>query len=99
MSTIPSTPGAGPSRPSCPRLQPIVAIPTQPRAEEEDPEIAALTKKISALREKRAREEEERRRQEEEEKKAQEVVEKVWRWRWWRLWRREQRWRRRRGRW
>src|ERR1700730_14849608 len=77
MSNIPSTPGAGPSRPSRPRLQPIVAIPTQPRAEEEDPEIAALTKKISALREKRAREEEERQRQEEEEKKVWEVAEKV----------------------
>src|ERR1700730_16134981 len=77
MSTIPSTPGAGPSRASRPRPRPLVPIPTQPRAEEEDPEIAALTKKISALREKRAREEEERRRQEEEEKKAREAVEKV----------------------
>src|ERR1700730_1028290 len=77
MSTIPSTPGAGPSRASRPRPQPVVAIPTQPRAEEEDPEIADLTKKISALREKRAREEEERRRREEEEKKAREAAEKV----------------------
>src|SRR3984893_16440725 len=77
MSTIPSTPGAGPSRASRPRPRPLVPIPTQPRAEEEDPEIAALTKKISALREKRAREEEERRRQEEEEKKAREAAEKV----------------------
>src|SRR3984893_1546046 len=70
MSTIPSTPGAGPSRPSRPRLRPVIVIPMQPRAEEEDPEITALTKKISALREKRAREEEERRRREEEEKKV-----------------------------
>src|ERR1700730_18176020 len=77
MSTIPSTPGAGPSRASRPRPRPLVAIPTQPRAEEEDPEIADLTKKISALREKRAREEEERRRREEEEKKAREAAEKV----------------------
>src|ERR1700726_2126590 len=77
MSTIPSTPGAGPSCPSHPRLRPVVAIPMQPRAEEEDPEIAALTKKISALWEKRAREEEEQRRQEEEEKKAREAAEKV----------------------
>src|ERR1700731_1447784 len=77
MSTIPSTPGAGPSRPSCPCPRPVVAIPTQPRVEEEDPEIVALTKKISALREKRAREEEERQRWEEEEKKAQEAAEKV----------------------
>ena len=70
-------PRAGPSRPSRPHPRPVVAIPTQPRAEEEDPEIAALTKKISALREKRAREEEEQRRREEEEKKAREVAEKV----------------------
>ena len=77
MSTIPSTPGAGPSCPSRPRPRPVVAIPTQPRAEEEDPEITALTKKISALQEKRAREEEERRRREEEEKQAREAVEKV----------------------
>src|ERR1700731_184282 len=77
MSTIPSTPGAGPSRPSRPRPRPVVAIPTQPCAEEEDPEIAALTKKVSALREKRAREEEERRRREEEEKKARGAAEKV----------------------
>src|SRR6202045_3624096 len=69
MSTIPSTPGAGPSRPSRPRPWPVVAIPTQPRAEEEDTEIVALTKKISALQEKRAREE--------EEKKAREAAEKV----------------------
>src|ERR1700731_3564383 len=79
MSNILSTPGAGPSRPSCPHPWPVVAIPMQPRTEEEDPEIVALTKKISALREKRAREEEERRRREEEEKKAQEAAEKVWR--------------------
>ena len=71
------TPRAGPSRPSRPRPRPVVMIPTQPRAEEEDLEIAALTKKISALREKRAREEEERQRREEEEKKAWEAVEKV----------------------
>src|ERR1700731_2856003 len=77
MSNILSTPGAIPSRPSRPRLRPVVVIPMQPRAEEEDPEIAALTKKISALREKRAREEEERRRREEEEKKAREAAEKV----------------------
>src|ERR1700731_2072620 len=77
MSTIPSTPGAGPSRPSRPRPRPVVAIPTQPRTEEEDPEIVALTKKISALREKRAREEEEQRRREEEEKKVREAAEKV----------------------
>src|ERR1700731_1402232 len=77
MSTIPSMPGASPSRPSRPRPRPLVAIPTKPRAEEEDPEIAALTKKISVLREKRAREEEERRRREEEEKKAREAAEKV----------------------
>src|SRR3984893_8056097 len=70
MSTLPMTPGAGPSCPSHPRPQPVIAIPTQPCAEEEDPEIVALTKKISALREKRAREEEERRRREEEEKKV-----------------------------
>src|ERR1700731_539020 len=69
MSTIPSTPGAGPSRPSCPCPRPVVAIPMQPCTEEEDPEIVALTKKISALREKRAREE--------EEKKVREVAEKV----------------------
>src|SRR3984893_13358817 len=69
MSTIPSTPGASPSRPSHPHPRPVVAIPTQPHAEEEDPEIAALTKKISALREKRA--------QEEEEKKVWEAAEKV----------------------
>src|ERR1700726_2282318 len=77
MSNIPMTPRAGPSRPSRPRPRPVVAIPTQPRAEEEDLEIAALTKKISALREKRAREEEERQRWEEEEKKAREAAEKV----------------------
>src|ERR1700731_3423403 len=77
MSTIPSTPGASPSCPSCPCPRPVVAIPMQPRMEEEDPEIAALTNKISALREKRAREEEERRRREEEEKKAREAAEKV----------------------
>ena len=75
MSTIPSTPGAGPSRPSRPRPRPVVAIPTQPCAEEEDPEIAALTKKISALREKRAREEEERRRREVAEKVRREELE------------------------
>src|ERR1700731_2205164 len=77
MSNILSTPGAGPSRPSRPHPRPVVVIPMQPRAEEEDPEIAALTKKISALREKRVREEEERRRREEEEKKAREAAEKV----------------------
>ena len=49
----------------------------QPHVEDEDPEIVALTKKINALWEKRAREEEEQRRQEEEERKAREAVEKV----------------------
>ena len=54
MSTIPSTPGAGPSRPSRPRPWPVITTPTQPRIEDEDLEIMALTKKINALREKRA---------------------------------------------
>ena len=60
MSTLPSTPGAGPSCPSRPRLWPVITAPMQPCTEDEDLEIVALTKKISALREKRAREEEER---------------------------------------
>ena len=46
----------------------------QPRTEDEDPEIVALTKRINTLREKKAREEEERRRQEEEERKAKEMA-------------------------
>src|ERR1700730_10223336 len=77
MSTLPSTPRAGPSCPSRPRLWPVITAPTHPRVEDEDLEIMALTKKISALREKKAREEEERRRREEEEKKVQEVMERM----------------------
>src|ERR1700731_3025543 len=71
MSTLPSTPRAGPSCPSHPHLWPVITTPTQPCIEDKDLEIAALTKKFSALQEKRAQEEE-------EERKARQVVKKVW---------------------
>src|ERR1700731_3002831 len=77
MSTLPSTPRASPSRPSRPHPRPIVTAPTHPHVKDEDLEITALTKKISALQEKKAREEEEQRRREEEEKKVREVMERM----------------------